>query len=114
MKTSELTGAALEWAVDMALGNIRPDWGLYAGQQGRVKDYSTDWSHGGPVIEDENISICLLYGSIWGATTYRVHSIFTNESEAYYQGTGPTPLIAAMRCIASKIGDEIELPEELT
>jgi hypothetical protein len=27
---------------------------------------------------------------------------------------GPTPLIAAMRCyVASKMGDEIELPEEL-
>jgi hypothetical protein len=28
--------------------------------------------------------------------------------------SGPTPLIAAMRCyVASKMGDEIELPEEL-
>jgi hypothetical protein len=27
---------------------------------------------------------------------------------------GPTPLIAAMRCyVASKMGDEIELPEEV-
>ncbi len=27
---------------------------------------------------------------------------------------GPTPLIAAMRCyVASKLGDEIEIPEEL-
>jgi len=28
--------------------------------------------------------------------------------------SGPTPLIAAMRCyVASKLGDEIKLPEEL-
>jgi hypothetical protein len=28
--------------------------------------------------------------------------------------TGTTPLIAAMRCyVASKLGDEVELPEEL-
>ena len=28
---------------------------------------------------------------------------------------GPTPLIAAMRCyVASKLGDEIEIPTELT
>lgn len=29
--------------------------------------------------------------------------------------TGPTPLIAAMRCyVASKLGEEVEIPEELT
>jgi hypothetical protein len=28
---------------------------------------------------------------------------------------GPTPLIAAMRCyVASKLGDEVDIPEELT
>jgi hypothetical protein len=32
-----------------------------------------------------------------------------------YQEHGPTPLIAAMRCfVASKLGDEIEIPKELT
>lgn len=34
------------------------------------------------------------------------------ESECSY---GPTPLIAAMRCyVASKLGDEVEIPEELS
>ncbi len=29
-------------------------------------------------------------------------------------GMGPTPLIAAMRCyVASKLGDEVDIPEEL-
>lgn len=29
--------------------------------------------------------------------------------------TGPAPLIAAMRCyVASKLGEEVEIPEELT
>jgi hypothetical protein len=32
-----------------------------------------------------------------------------------YTLDGPTPLIAAMRCyVASKLGDEVELPEELS
>jgi hypothetical protein len=32
-----------------------------------------------------------------------------------YVEYGPTPLIAAMRCyVASKLGDEIDLPKELT
>jgi hypothetical protein len=31
-----------------------------------------------------------------------------------YSATGPTPLIAAMRCYAlSKLGEEIEIPEDL-
>jgi hypothetical protein len=31
-----------------------------------------------------------------------------------YKQQGPTPLIAAMRCyVASKLGDEVEIPEEL-
>lgn len=30
------------------------------------------------------------------------------------EGYGPTPLIAAMRCfVASKLGDEVEVPDEL-
>jgi hypothetical protein len=30
------------------------------------------------------------------------------------RSSGPTPLIAAMRCyVASKLGDEIEIPENL-
>ena len=33
---------------------------------------------------------------------------------AQWNGAGPTPLIAAMRCIvASRLGDEVEIPEEL-
>jgi hypothetical protein len=38
----------------------------------------------------------------------------TNGGEPY-EGTGSTPLIAAMRCyVASKLGDEVEIPKELT
>jgi hypothetical protein len=34
--------------------------------------------------------------------------MYISESE------GPTPLIAAMRCyVASKLGDEVEIPSEL-
>jgi hypothetical protein len=45
------------------------------------------------------------YGDGWLATLVR---------GAVYMEFAPTPLIAAMRCyVASKMGDEIELPEEL-
>jgi hypothetical protein len=47
----------------------------------------------------------LAYDRGWKSTNY------DQTINAY----GPTPLIAAMRCyVASKMGDDIELPEELT
>jgi hypothetical protein len=45
-----------------------------------------------------------------------------SEGNSYWIATGylveecaPTPLIAAMRCyVASKLGDEVDVPDELT
>ena len=64
---------------------------------------STDWSQGGPLIERENI--CLWSeGYDWEA---KIHIGSLAEWDKY-------PLIAAMRCyVASKMGDEVEIPEEL-
>jgi hypothetical protein len=71
--------------------------------------YSTIWSQGGPIIERERISIEDCQdgaGLYWEATRIEPPSV----SEA----RGPTPLIAAMRCyVASKLGDEVEVPDEL-
>lgn len=97
MKTSELTGTALDWAVAQCAGieiEIAPD------------GYSTyhpsrDWAQGGPIIDREEIALMPVMKS----------------EERYWQAGneyGPTPLIAAMRCfVASHLGDEIEVPEEL-
>jgi hypothetical protein len=98
VKTNELTGAALDWAVAKAIGEYRPV---------AVPAYSTDWAQGGPIIEREGISVARRGEhsfSPWGA----VLQGFEFDEE------GPTPLIAAMRCyVASKLGDEVEIPEEL-
>jgi hypothetical protein len=96
MKTPELTRAALDWAVHVA---------LHGSCEGHAEhEYSTDWSQGGPIIEREGIGVgpagC---ARKWNPVT-----------EQYDQFTGPTPLIAAMRCyVASKLGDDINIPEEL-
>ena len=97
MKTSELTGAALDWAVSKALGEYKPV---------SVPQYSIDWMQGGPIIEREAIQLTPdEYMGTWSA-------YMTNEGEPY-EGTGDTPLIAAMRCyVASKLGDEVEIPED--
>ena len=105
MKTSELIGAALDWAVAKCEGNeiaIRKGF-LWI----PTECYSTDWSQGGPIIEREEMTIALDAAG-WEARHY------DGESEPWLM-TGDTPLIAAMRCyIASKLGDEVEIPEALT
>ncbi len=66
---------------------------------------STTWAHGGPIIERERIELGS-YADQWQATMHLEDgSIFEH---------GPTPLIAAMRCyVASKLGNEINIPEAL-
>jgi len=37
-----------------------------------------------------------------------------NHDDDAFEQDGPTPLIAAMRCyVASKLGEEVDVPEEL-
>lgn len=110
MKTSELQGAALDWAVAKCEGSkVRVMSGVC--HDAELLDmqvdgdtriiYSTDWSQGGPIIERERIR--LDPRGVWVAG-------HDSSNDEY---TGPTPLIAAMRCyVASKLGDEVELPEE--
>jgi hypothetical protein len=107
METNELTGAALDWAVAKCEGTLHDD--------GSVPDYfqpSVDWEQGGAIIESEEISISREFSSgrvEWAAWT---PAPFRDDADAF--GHGETPLIAAMRCyVASKLGDEIEVPEEL-
>ena len=101
MKTNELSGAALDWAV--AKCEVGAD---FIGEIDDPHFYSTDWALGGPIIEREGMTIALdAFG--WEARHY------DGESEPWVF-IGGTPLIAAMRCyVASKLGDNVELPEEL-
>ena len=70
---------------------------------------STNWSQGGPIIEREKID--LNHYRMPDLTAMWDASIDSWETD--YAGT--TPLIAAMRCfVASKLGDTVDIPEELT
>ncbi len=96
IKTSELTGKALDWAVDKAEGR----YCLYP-----YAPYSTDWSQGGPIIEREEIDVQSVGERYWRCK---------KSNGTHISGHGPTPLIAAMRCyVASKLGDTVDIPEEL-
>jgi hypothetical protein len=68
---------------------------------------STEWAQGGPIIEREGIRIVEVAGDVWGAVYSR--------GDVGREHFAETPLIAAMRCyVASKLGDEVEIPKELT
>jgi hypothetical protein len=109
MKTNELTGAALDWAVAKCEGHDVEDetWWVDFGND---CCYSTDWAVGGPIIERESMASHMEAPGEWHALQW-----WDDEDGAgYILMKGPTPLIAAMRCyVASKLGDEIEIPEEI-
>lgn len=108
MKTSELTEAALDWAVAKALGaeteyNFETDKGWLG------PEYQSDWKWGGPIIERERFRLEPMYQDS-GWLAFSSDEFDPNKRV----GFGPSPLVAAMRClVASKFGDEIEIPEEL-
>lgn len=123
--TSELTEAALDWAVLEALKPDldRPDragistFGPVFGKGYRYPSWdtrkyspSTDWKEGGPIIEREHISPHWVVPTNHINGGWSAHTPGGNGRLLY----GPTPLVAAMRCyVASKLGDEVSIPDEL-
>lgn len=111
VKTNELTGAALDWAVAKCEGE---EVSLIKGQlEARWTEDgykpSADWAQGGPIIEREVITLIHPKYDCW--TAHKYDDRIEDES---YTLDGPTPLIAAMRCyVASQLGDEVDVPEDL-
>lgn len=108
IKTSELSGYALDWAVAECEGmativNGEP-WivtGVFFGFRQRPFHPSTVWAQGGPIIERESIAI-------------HKHETWVANPDQKTEAYGQTPLIAAMRCfVASKLGDKVDVPDEL-
>lgn len=129
IKTSELSGAALDYAVLVCEGR-KPDrfatgdsWCMgrfnngakviqrRTGHNGRNAIYrdesaSTDWSQGGPIIERERIGLFFdrVSRSRWRASHHDQFADYLHESA----------LVAGLRCfVALKLGDEVDVPEEL-
>jgi len=119
IKTSELSGMALCYVV-CKLEMPHLTWGNDIGEHEHSKQivvpelaepfcYSpfTSWAMFGPIIEREKIDVDFMRGDMeWKACWF--------GPEEYNTSYGSTPLEAAMRCyVASKLGDEVEVPEEL-
>lgn len=128
MRTSELIGPALDWAVakcenheiESLRGGAVWYW-LKCSLTGTLEvvevfNPSTDWAQGGPIIEREKIDVRwnLPKTECFGHISTNPHTPFEPSGLYSIYRHGPTPLIAAMRCyVASKLGDEVEIPEDL-
>lgn len=124
VKTAELEGVALDWAAAKAIGAYRgeykfsengkpdmawifPDGVPFKATTGKFQP-STDWSKGGPLIDNFKI----------GITHDRLHerglACQAILKEFPFPSYGGTALIAACRAIvASKLGDTVSIPREL-
>jgi hypothetical protein len=120
-KVAELEGALLDAAVAKAEGiEVRVEFnmtnppkavacwpvldGAVALQAGPLR-FSTDWAHGGPIIERERMPHIPCYP---GAGWYVTPGGMAAGGPPYW---GKTLLIAAMRAyVASRFGEEVELP----
>lgn len=70
---------------------------------------STDWAQGGPIIEREKISTTIDHSGLWIA-----FNGYNYSDEKEFVQCDRSQLIAAMRCyVASKLGNEVDIPEEL-
>ena len=75
--------------------------------------YSTSWSQGGEIIDKYGIDI-RRKDSEFSAKLDHMQKHPQRNVMSYFGQDGPTKLIAAMRTlVASKMGDTIEVPDEL-
>lgn len=131
MKTSELTGAALDWAVAKGMEQkvtIFPGAILWTGtgygtqfNEDVVYSPSSDWNQAGPIIEQNQIATAPYYilGKLAGWTACTSSTLAYDEQGRFIQGSdhatvGPSLVVAAMRTLVHlKLGENVELPKEL-
>lgn len=126
MKTAELTGAALDWAVAIAAkmtveiqpaGKCGRPLYVLAAEQGCtpwIWNPSESWHQGGPIIDRLFKQGLRLHTAEYMTGVHNKELLVASLDSPNGFWFGPTPLIAAMRCyVASKLGDEVEVPDEL-
>lgn len=117
VQTTALTGKALNWAVSKALGFdpfLSEEFDEFYFKS--ACDYvnliefnpSTNWEQGGPILDEASIDLTHYLPS-------RVNeNMMCRASLGDRKAYGSTSLIAAMRClVATNLGDEIDVPEQL-
>ena len=142
MKTSELIGPALDWAVakcegvtvkiirtsscaEEAIGKVTysidfdQTWNSKGQERWLNYSPSCNWAIGGPIIQKTGIELLCNLTEIEAArfsipTKADWQAFHRSDRRTEARQFANTPLIAAMRCyVASRLGDEVEIPEEL-
>lgn len=132
IKVSEASGVQLDWLVAKCEGFVKISvWPTeicvckkHSFEDPVVWCPSTDWAQGGPIIEREGINLEFDREWVYDPANAdpddepdngdRWRAEYNMRGDKYVSDYGPTPLIAAMRCfVASKLGDEVEVPDEL-
>jgi hypothetical protein len=122
IKTTELSGKALDYAVAICLGGtnfwydtVATYWITIYGKSRAFSNSwgkasfapSTNWDHAGPIIEQLIAQKCSLL-----TTKFDKPACFHWQTGKTY--IGETILIAAMRCyVASKLGETVDIPNNL-
>ena len=114
VKTSELSGRALDFAVAKANKFSDESLSLLLGACSEDYKPSTDWGVCGQLIEAFKISC---YASVDPENGKLYHWVAVNEKLPYDKRRGhtaATPQVAICRAVVSaKLGDEVEIPDEL-
>lgn len=119
VKTAELTGAALDWAVHKCevLNQISSQEQADSIALARTRlgySPSGNWAVGGMIIEREGISVVRRLVGLDDDGNRVCDGWTATYSPSNNLMHGSTLLIAAMRCYArSKLGKEVDVPEEL-
>lgn len=120
VKTSELVGPALDWAVAKAEGHkvdiADPEYGnghrpfIIQGLMHIRFRPSTDWSQGGPLIQKYQMDFCCEHPETIGSALCDENGMYIDDRMTF----GKTHLIAACRALAwHKLGDTVQVPAEL-
>lgn len=129
VKTADLAGEALGWAVGKAEGldvYLEPPgyngvpWRVFARYRGQAIEHTKrynpweDWALGGPLIEridPEERRVPKVLGGDRGAEVWI--ALGDDDARAGF-GSGENRLIAATRAyVAAKLGDTVQVPKEL-
>lgn len=106
VKTRDLKGAALDWAVELIERDYVCD--SVTGSDtpvllGIIRKFSSEWEHGGPILPRENITVA----------RHGARFLATSQSSGASVGAADY-LTAAMRChVWAAVGSEIDVPGEL-
>ena len=133
-KTLDLIGTALDWAVARAK-NI-PAEEIYISGRGKYQSlfrrqrdedgnldgaymtgpdllFSSKWEAGGPILTEARISRTIDHSGLWVA--YWTDGYGEEDFYKKWMHCDRSELVAGLRCfVASKLGDEVDIPEELT